>query len=248
MTERANKLGIVPVLIGAAVGAIGASLFFAVGAAAMNLAIDLLHLSRREGGDAYAMVAVGLLLGIVGFIASVWLALRGRGLRGAKVLLGGLASTALLLVLIGSAFGAWYSMQPHILNPNGPEPMLGLEIRAPESFGAEAMAAIKVELSTDRNGADALLDAPNAATPLTRTGLLPLYYRTSQRLLSVTVPNGPTRVYRLRLPADPRAARYQEWSAWQGPDSIDDGQSATLKRGSNEPDVEIRYQMQRVDE
>lgn len=107
MTPRPNKLVPAPVLIGPAAGAVGATLFFVAGAAAMNVAIDLLHLSRREGGDAYTMVFVGLLLGIVGFIGAIWLALWWRGIRGAKLLLGGLASTALLLALMGIAFGAW---------------------------------------------------------------------------------------------------------------------------------------------
>ena len=96
-----------------------------------------------------------------------------------EVAIGGIAAFALIIVSAASAVGIWYSMQPHVLNRNGPEPLLRLEIRAPQNIAIFADAT--AELTTDRNTADVVLE--KADETATRRGYVPLYYRTSHRLL-----------------------------------------------------------------
>jgi hypothetical protein len=185
-----------------------------------------------------------MIAGVFGFIGAAWLVLRRRGVRGAKVLLGGIAAFALIIVSAASAVGIWYSMQPHVLNRNGPEPLLRLEIRAPENIAIFADAT--AELTTDRNTADVILEKPDETA--TRHGYVPLYYRTSHRLLALKFPNGGARLYNLRLPANPMPKKYHDWSEWQKPDFVDEPGSTGPKRAGDGPDIEVRYHVETADD
>jgi len=181
---------------------------------------------------------------VFGFIGAAWLVLRRRGVRGVKVALGGIAALALIIVSAASAVGIWYSMQPHVLNRNGPEPLLRLEIRAPQNIAIFADAT--AELTTDRNAADVVLE--KADDTATRRGYVPLYYRTSHRLLALKFPNGGARLYNVRLPANPMPKKYHVWSAWQKPDFVDEPGSTGPKRASTGSDIEVRYHVETADD
>src|SRR5438067_10312922 len=109
-----------------------------------------------EGARGYFAALVGMIAGVLGFVGAAWLVLRRRGVRGVRVALGGIAAFALIIVSAASAVGIWYSMQPHVLNRNGPEPLLRLEIRAPQNIAIFADAT--AELTTDRNASDVGLE------------------------------------------------------------------------------------------
>src|SRR4029077_2706738 len=118
----------------------------------------------------YFAALVGMIAGVLGFGGGVLFVLRRRGVRGVRVALGGIAAFALIIVSAASAVGIWYSMQPHVLNRNGPEPLLRLEIRAPENIAIFTDAT--AELTTDRNAADVVLEKADEAA--TRRGYVPL--------------------------------------------------------------------------
>jgi hypothetical protein len=245
VVERANKLRFSSILIAAVAGLVGFGLVAFLGAAlASLLAAGPLHISAREGEAGYFAVAIGLLSGILGFVGMVWLVLRRRGVRGVKVLVGALAAFALIIASVASVVGIWYSMQPHVLNLNGPEPLLRLEIRAPANIAIFADAT--AELTTDRNSADVVLEKPDETA--TRRGYVPLYYRTSHRLLAVKFPNGGARLYNVHLPANPMPKKYHEWSPWYKPDFVDEPGSTGPKRADGGPDIEVRYHIETADD
>jgi hypothetical protein len=134
MIEPAKKLKFSTIFIAAIAGLVGLGVFFFIGALIASFAAGPRHISTMEGARGYFAALVGMIAGVFGFIGGAWLVLRRRGVRGVKVVLGGIAAVGLIIVSAASAVGIWYSMQPHVLNRNGPEPLLRLEIRAPENI------------------------------------------------------------------------------------------------------------------
>ena len=125
-------------------------------------------------------------------------------------------------------------------------PILRLEMRAPAGIGAAGLTEVEGELSTDRNRADVVLE--KQAEPLARSGYVPLYFRTSQRLLVFKSPDGHVRLYNLRLPADPMGKKYHDWSSWQKPDFVDERGSNGPRRAGKGDDIEIRYRVETAEE
>jgi len=244
VVEPAKKLKLSTILIAAIAGLVGFGVVFFIGALIASFAAVPLHISTMEGARGYFAALVGMIAGVLGFVGAAWLVLRRRGVRGVRVALGGIAAFALIIVSAASAVGIWYSMQPHVLNRNGPEPLLRLEIRAPQNIAIFADAT--AELTTDRNAADVVLEKPDETE--TRRGYVPLYYRTSHRLLALKFPNGGARLYNLRLPANPMPKKYHAWSGWQKPDFVDEPGSTGPKRAGDGPDIEVRYHVETADD
>src|SRR4029078_4790871 len=156
MVEPAKKLKFSTILIAAIAGLIGLGVFFFIGALIASFAAGALHISTMEGARGDFAALVGMIVGVIGFIGAAWLVLRRRGVRGVRVALGGIAALALIIVSAASAVCILYPMQRHALIRNGPEPLLRLEIRAPQNIAIFADAT--AELTTDRNTADAVLE------------------------------------------------------------------------------------------
>src|SRR5205814_9866632 len=170
MVEPARKLKLSTIFIAAIAGLVGLGVFFFIGALIASFAAGPLHISTMEGARGYFAALVGIIAGVFGFIGAAWLVLRRRGVRGVKVTLGGIAAFALIIVSAASAVAIWYSMQPHVLNRNGPEPLLRLEVRASENVAPDIFAEVTAELTTDRNGADVVLEKAAETDRLTRHG------------------------------------------------------------------------------
>ena len=244
MVEPAKKLKFSTILIAAIAGLVGLGVFFFIGALIASFAAGPLHISTMEGARGYFAALVGMIAGVFGFIGAAWLVLRRRGVRGVRVAVGGIAAFALIIVSAASAVGIWYSMQPHASIETARSRCCALEIRAPENIAIFADAT--AELTTDRNTADVVLE--KADETATRRGYVPLYYRTSHRLLALKFPNGGARLYNVRLPANPMPKKYHAWSAWQKPDFIDEPGSTGPKRAGDGPDIEVRYHVETADD
>jgi len=197
-----------------------------------------------EGARGYFAALVGMIAGVFGFVGAAWLVLRRHGVRGVRVALGGIAAFTLIIVSAVSAVGIWYSMQPHALNRNGPEPLLRLEIRAPENIAIFADAT--AELTTDRNTADVILEKPTkprlaAVTCHSITArhiaCWRLNSRMAERVFTICV------CRRTRCPK-----KYHAWSAWQKPDFVDEPGSIGPKRAGDGPDIEVRYHVETADD
>src|SRR5438045_8995983 len=177
MVDPTKRLKFSTILIATVAGLVGFGVFLFIGALIASFAAGPLHISTMEGGRGIFAMLIGMLVGVIGFVGAVWLVLRRRGVRGVRVAVGGIAAFALIIVSAASAVGIWYSMQPHVLNRNGPEPLLRLEVRAPENVAPDIFADVTAELTTDRKCADVVLEKAAETEQVTSTGYVPLYYR-----------------------------------------------------------------------
>jgi len=237
-----KKLSVSTILFGILAGIIGiaAGLFlgFALGAA---LAATF-HVSTFEGGAGYFAAAIALLVTCIVAPGLILLTLYWRGTRGLYLFVGLVAVCISLVVIAASGFGIWYAGQPHVLNINGPTPLLEFEVRPPGGQSVQGLAEVEPELNTDRNAMPGYwhTDAPQDSS--VRAGYVELYFRTSQRLLVLKFPGQEDKIFRLKLPANPMRAKYRTWSDWQNPDFVAKaGQQPSRPTGRSE--YQIRYKM-----
>jgi energy-coupling factor transporter transmembrane protein EcfT len=134
--------------VGGIIGiAAGLFLGFALGSA---LAAAL-HVPAREGEAGYFAIAIALIVTCIVTPASILVTPYWRGVRSIWLFIG-LVTVCVSIAAIGaSGFGIWYAAQPHVLNLNGPTPVLELEVKAPTGQSIETLADVELQLNTDRN-------------------------------------------------------------------------------------------------
>ena len=242
MQPPARKLSVSAILLGIAAGIIGlaAGLFlgFALGAGLASA----LHISSFEGGAGYFAIVIALLVTIIVAPLSIVLTLYWRGVRSIWLFIG-LVIVCISMAAIGaSGFGIWYAAQPHVLNLNGPTPLLEFEVKPPSGQAVQSLANIEAELDTDRNTMPGYWHTDPPADPNVRAGYVELYFRTSKRLFVLKSPGGEDRIFQLHLPANPMKPKYRNWSDWKNPDFVaKGGDQPTRLSGGN--DVQIRYKL-----
>ena len=132
--------------------------------------------------------------------------------------------------------------QPHVLNLNGPTPLLEFEVKAPEGQSVESLTGVEPELDTDRNAMPGYWHTDSNETAGVRSGCVEVYYRTSRRLFVLKFPGHEDRIFQLHLPANPMKAKYRSWSDWQKPDFVaKDGEQPSRPSGGS--DYQIRYRL-----
>jgi hypothetical protein len=131
-------------ILGAIIGiAVGLFLGFALG----TVLATALHVPAREGEAAYFTVAIALIVTCIVTPVSILAALYWRGV-GSMWLFIGLVMVCVSIAAIGaSGFGLWYAAQPHVLNLNGPTPLLEFEVKPPGSQALETLANVEPELA-----------------------------------------------------------------------------------------------------
>lgn len=216
--------------------------WFLTGVVALWIA-GLCGMSDFEGGRGmFAFLAVGPIGGLAGMIAAAWGVLRQRlgPLPGGRLLPRLVAVLAAIAAL--TAAGVWLRLASLDTYSDRLPPQLELEVRVPAAI-APAPAHVAVDLDTDRNVANALLDdawrSEGAAAVL--AGRVALDFKTSSRLLVLSLPGQPKRLFRLRLRRDPDAM--PAFSDWQPPDFIDDAGAAHPQRASAGDPVALRYRV-----
>jgi hypothetical protein len=146
-----KKLSISAILFGILGGiiGIGAGLFlgFALGAA---LAAPL-HVPSREGEAGYFTVAIALIVTCIVTPVSILITLYWRGVRSIWLFIGLVMVCLSIAAIAASGLGIWYAAQPHVLNLNGPTPLLEFEVKPPAGQSLETLADVEPELDTDRN-------------------------------------------------------------------------------------------------
>jgi len=237
-----KKLSISAILFGILAGIIGvaAGLFlgFVLGAA---LAAAF-HVSTFEGEAGYFAAAIALLVTCIVAPGLILLTLYWRGTRGLWLFVGLIAVCLSLGLIAVSGFGIWYAGQPHVLNINGPTPLLEFEVKPPAGQSTESLTNVQPELDTDRNAMPGYWHTDAPQNPGVRAGYVELYLRTSQRLFVLKFPGDTDRIFRLKLPANPMRAKYRAWSDWQNPDFVaKGGEQPSRPSGGNE--YQIRYKM-----
>src|SRR5437870_10007883 len=237
-----NKLSVSAILFGILGGILGiaAGLFlgFALGAA---LAAAL-HVPSREGESGYFAVAIALIVTCIVAPVSTLVTIYWRGVRSIWLFIGLMMVCVSMAAIGASGLGIWYAAQPHVVNRNGPTPLLEFEVKPPAGQSLESLTEVQPELDTDRNAMPGYWHTDAPANSGVRAGYVELYFRTSKRLFVLKSPGGTDRIFQLHLPANPMRAKYRAWSEWQNPDFIAKaGEQPT--RPSGGIDYQIRYKL-----
>lgn len=201
-----------------------------------------LHVSRMEGEAGYFAVVIALMVTLIVSPTSILLTLYWRGVRKFWLFLGLIAVCLAIIAIAASGLGLWYMTQPHILNANGPTPLLEFEIKPPDGQSVESLADVEVELDTDRNVMPGYWHKAALDNAGVRAGYVEVYYRTSQRLFVLKFPGHEDRIFRLRLPANPMSAKHRVWSDWLKPDFVAKA-GEQPSRPSGVRDYQIRYRV-----
>ncbi len=239
-----KKLSLSAILFGILAGIIGIAAGLFLGFALGAVLAAAFHVSTFEGEAGYFAAAIALFVTCIVAPGSILLTLYWRGIRGLW-LFAGLITVCLSLGIIAvSGFGIWYAGQPHVLNINGPTPLLEFEVKPPNGQSLESLNDVQPELDTPLNRMPMPgywhTDAPKDAA--VRAGYVELYFRTSQRLFVLKFPGQEDKIFRLKLPANPMRAKYRTWSDWQTPDFVaKGGEQPSRPTGGN--DYQIRYKM-----
>jgi hypothetical protein len=237
-----KKLSVSAILFGILAGIIGITgglfLGFALGAALASA----FHISSFEGGAGYFAASIALIVTLIVTPLLIVLTLYWRGVRSIWLFIG-LVMVCLSVAAMGaSGFGLWYAAQPHVLNINGPTPLLEFEVKPPDGQSVQSLANLEAELDTDRNTMPAYWHTEPTENPSVRAGYVEVYFRTSRRLFVLKFPGNEDRIFKLHLPANPMKAKYRAWSKWQKPDFIaKDGDQPTRFSGGD--DFQIRYKV-----
>lgn len=242
MQPATKKLSVTAILFGIGAGIIGIAggllLGFALGA---GLAAAF-HVSSFEGEAGYFTAAIALVVTCIVAPGLIVLTLYWRGTRGLWLFIGLITVCVSLGVIAVSGFGIWYAGQPHILNINGPTPLLEFEVKPPVGHSIESLTNVQPELDTDRNAMPGYWHTDAPQDPSVRAGYVEVYFRTPQRLFVLKFPGDADRIFRLKLPANPMRAKYRTWSDWQNPDFIaKGGEQPSRPSGGNE--YQIRYKI-----
>jgi len=237
-----NKLSVSAILFGILAGiiGIGGGLFlgFALGAA---LAAAF-HVSSFEGEAGYFAAAIVLIVTAITTPSAILLALYWRGVRRIWLLVGLVTVCLSIAAITAAGFGTWYAGQPHVLNLNGPTPLLEFEVKPPAGQSVQSLADVQPELDTDRNAMPGYWHTDSTESANVRAGYVEVYYRTSQRLFVLKFPGSEDRIFRLHLPANAMKAKYRTWSDWQKPDFVAKA-GEQPSRPSSGSDYQIRYKL-----
>jgi MFS family permease len=228
-------------LLGASVGL--AAGFIAAAAIAYAVA-GAMGVSDFEGGRGMlAFFLFGPIGGIVGLLLGVWLVLRLRGQRSLNKALGYGAAVVVSLVALASTTVVVLYVTGDILRPNQAPLQLDFEIRLP-SRAAPQLDAIKVALNTDKNVMPAdLLDRQTRqeGDRLVLHGRVDLYFRTSNRLLVLSLPAEPDRIFRLALSASPHLS--DSYSPWTRVDFVAGTLDSPPRKAGLDDNFDIRYRV-----
>jgi hypothetical protein len=210
----------------------------------------LLGMSDFEGARGmFAFLFIGPIGGLVTMLLAIWAALRVA--RGRAPFAPTLARVGLVLAAIAAIAGAGIGLRLATIDTYGDEapPTLEFEIRVPAAMTPADRSGVRVELHTDRSVGDGYFADPWLRPDGDReviAGGIPLAFKTVSRLLVVSLPGQPTRLFRLRLSRDPPSTSVL--SDWQSPDFVDaPGASQPTAAPPDDP-VALRVRVRRAGE
>jgi hypothetical protein len=220
-------------------GAIGAGL----GMAIAGMLAPVLGISSFEGASGYFAVFIGGPIGgLLGLVLGAVLVLRKRGHHGFGAITGRLGVVLAGVILVAAAgIGILYLSQD-IVNPNGVAPQLVFEIRLPAGAAPPTGNERPIQLETSKNRMPALMQREamrdDGGRPVL-VGLVELYYRTSRRLLTMTMPDKTDVLFDIKLPSVPKHS--PEFSPWQRAEYIGEPGQSQPRRATAADNYEIRY-------
>jgi hypothetical protein len=211
-----------------------------LGAVLGNILASVLRVPAREAGAGLFAGAIAVAGGILGTIIAMVVALHSRGVSFFHIALGALA----MLGCLGIVFGAWSYWFQNFSQLNFKHTyysaLLKFEIRLPAGEDRpDGLSGFAVTLQDGGADRDAVWEESQPQKVDGHTvlaGQIYLYEVTFKRLLTLRLPNGETRVFKVRLPANPKRSRLGQWSKWTSPD----GQNGAAPTDKN---YVIRYQV-----
>jgi MFS family permease len=220
-------------------GAIGAGLGVTIAA----MLAPALGISSFEGASGYFAVFIGGPIGaLLGIVLGAVLVLRWRGSRGFGAIGGRLSLVVIGIMAIATGVMGVLYLSQDIVNPNGAAPQLVFEIRLPAGAMPPGPNERPIELTTSKNRMPALMDREVARKDGDRpviAGLVEMYYRTSQRMLVMTLPDKTDVLFNIKLASVPKHS--PEFSAWHRADYIGEPGKSQTRRATATDNYEIRY-------
>src|SRR5262249_17723993 len=170
----------------------------------------------------FAFLFVGPIGGLLCMIVAIWVVLR-SGKR--KAPLGAtLGRVGLVVAGIAAIVGGGIGLRLLTLDTysNEAPPTLEFELRMPASMRLPDREAVRAGLDTANDTGESYFSDPWVRTEGDHqviAGGVPLMLKTSSRLLVVTLPDQPTRLFKLGLSRNP--ASTPAFGEWRGPDFVD---------------------------
>ncbi len=227
-------------ILAAIAGLLGAAAGFGIGLVLGGLLAGAFSISSFEGGAAYFAGLIALACGVTGFVAASALTLRYQGHRSLSSMAGRIG--AIVAVLGAVAAAAMIYRLANVEHFSGAGPRMEFEIRLPPGVPAPDLKRIDAEMQAGSQRSGATFREPRQEDGRTIIpGVIPLYTRTTRRMLVVTLPDRPKLLFRIGLAATPKAM--PDYSAWRRVDFLDDGRpdSQPRKPGAGEDfDIRIR--------
>jgi len=230
------------IVIALVAGLLGAAIGFAGGLLIATPLATVIPVSSFEGAAGTFAVLIGLIGGATGFLLAAMLTLRYQGGHRGLLAIGGRTAAILIGLAILAAIGIQIRLAS-IEHFPGANPQMQFEVRLPANAGIAELKGIDFEMQAGSQRSGGLLrddwlrhdgDQPVIG------GLVPLYTRTSQRMLVVSLPDAPRLIFNIKLAATPRASK--TFGDWHRVDFLDDRKpdSQPRKPGKSEG-YEIRY-------
>jgi hypothetical protein len=229
-------LALLGAITGAAVGAF-------LGTAIASVLAPVLGITSFEGAAGYFAVFIGGPLGgLIGLVLGAILVLRRRGHQGFGAISGRVGLVFVGMIAVAAAVIGFLYLNQDIVNPNGAAPQLAFEIRLPAGASPPTGNERPIQLETSKNRMPALMQREATRSEEGRTvlvGLVEIYYRTSQRMLVMTMPNRTDVIFNLNLGSVPKHAK--EFGSWQRADFIGEPGQTQARRATATDNYEIRY-------
>ena len=221
-------------LLGAGIGAVAGFLLGSVLASSLGI-------SSFEGAAGYFAVAIGILVGFIGLVTGIVLALRYKG--GTRGFLATAGRTSIVLIAIAALVTVGTLIRLATLeNFSDGNPTLEFEIRLPAGMPAPDRKGVDFEMQAGSQRSGGIFSGGGIRSEGNRVvlcGIVPLYTRTSQRILVVTLPGQPKRLFQIGLASTPKTS--EDYSAWQKVSHLDDmKQDGQPRRPNAAEDFEIR--------
>jgi hypothetical protein len=224
-------------------GLLGAGLGAALGLALGFALAAILDISSFEGAAGYFVVGIALIGALIGLPAGIVVALRLKGSRGFAATGGRtLAVLGIVAALVAAGIGYRLATVEHF---SGGNPTMEFEIRLPAGMAAPERKAIDFEMQAGSQRSGGLFKdnwMRREDNRVVLSGLVPLYTRTSSRILVVTLPGQPKLLFQIGLSANPKPST--DYGAWQRVSYLDDRkQDSQPRKPKADENFEIRLKV-----
>jgi hypothetical protein len=223
-------------------GIVGAAAGWLLTALVTTVIAGMLGVSNFEGAIGFlAIWGTGPIGGLFGLLFGMFAVLRYRGgyRSFGAIAARGIAAVAVIATLGAITISFMIANIEHFSDGN---PTMHFEIRLPAGLTIAERTSVTIEMQagsqrSDGYFNDAWLRADGDRAVL--SGFVPLYTRTSLRMLVLKMPDQKRLIFSIALSATP--AKSESFGAWRRVDMIDDGKASDRPRRSDAADqYEIR--------